>query len=360
MQEDLLKELKDISILCVEDEDGIREMIVSTLKFYFKEVYEAIDGNEAYELYDYYKPKIVLTDIQMKNCNGLEFVKKIRKNDTETMIIMLTAHSKEEYLMELINLNINHFILKPLNSKKLNEALGKYLTRTLKPILLCEGLVLDLQKRELIYQENEIIPLRKREKDFLYLLYKKKYSLLKYEEIEFELWNDKDMTTHALKSFIKELRKIDKTIPVILLSAFTDTKYLLEATKLKLVDYLTKPVDFKTLNNSLQSCVEEILDNSRYLINFQNNIQYNVLHKKFLDLNTQQEITLTSKELDLVNFLIKNSNRIVSSDELKSTIWEDCFEATDSALKNLLNKVRKKIGKDSISNISGVGYRLNF
>ena len=206
MNDELLKELKDISILCVEDEDGIREMIVSTLKFYFKEVYEAIDGNEAYELYDYYKPKIVLTDIQMKNCNGLEFVKKIRKNDTETMIIMLTAHSKEEYLMELINLNINHFILKPLNSKKLNEALGKYLTRALKPILLCEDLVLDLQKRELIYQENEIIPLRKREKDFLYLLYKKKYSLLKYEEIEFELWNDKEMTSHALKSFIKELR----------------------------------------------------------------------------------------------------------------------------------------------------------
>ena len=78
-------------------------------------------------------------------------------------------------------------------------------------------------------------------------------------------------------NFIKELRKTDKTIPVILLSAFTDTKYLLEATKLKLVDYLTKPVDFKTLNNSLQSCVEEILDNSRYLINFRNNIQYSTL-----------------------------------------------------------------------------------
>ncbi len=225
MQEDLLKELKDISILCVEDEDGIREMIVSTLKFYFKEVYEAIDGNEAYELYDYYKPKIVLTDIQMKNCNGLEFVKKIRKNDTETMIIMLTAHSKEEYLMELINLNINHFILKPLNSKKLNEALGKYLTRALKPILLCEDLVLDLQKRELIYQENEIIPLRKREKDFLYLLYKKKYSLLKYEEIEFELWNDKDMTTHALKSFIKELRN---KIPINVIKNVPQEGYTLQ------------------------------------------------------------------------------------------------------------------------------------
>ena len=160
--------------------------------------------------------------------------------------------------------------------------------------------------------------------------------------------------------FIQEVRKIDKTIPVILLSAFTDTKYLLEATKLKLVDYLTKPVDFKTLNKALQTCVEEILDNSRYSINFQNNIQFNVLHKKLIKLNTNEEIMLTLKEVDLISFLIKNNNRLVSTDELKSNLWEDCLEATDSALKNLLNKVRKKIGKESISNISGIGYKLNF
>lgn len=126
------------------------------------------------------------------------------------------------------------------------------------------------------------------------------------------------------------------------------------------MDYLTKPVDFKTLNNSLHTCVEEIIDNSRYMISFKNNIQYNVLQKKLFDLNIKEEITLTSKELDLIDFLIKNSNRIVSSEELKSNLWEDYFEATDSALKNLLNKVRKKIGKESITNISGVGYKLSF
>jgi len=225
MQEELLKELKDISILCVEDEDGIREMIVSTLKYYFNEVYEASDGYEGYELYDYYKPKIVLTDIQMKNCNGLDFVKKIRETDSETMIIMLTAHSNEEYLMELINLNINHFILKPLNTKKLNEALEKYLIKAIKPILLCEDLILDLQKRELIYKSSEIISLRKREKDFLELLYKKKGSLLKYEEIEFQLWNDKEMTTHALKSFIKELRH---KIPINVIKNIPQEGYTLQ------------------------------------------------------------------------------------------------------------------------------------
>ena len=206
MNDELLKELKDISILCVEDEDGIREMVVSTLKYYFNEVYEACDGNEGYELYEYYKPKIVLTDIQMKDCNGLELVKKIREKDNDTMIIMLTAHSNEEYLMELINLNINHFILKPLNLKKLNVALEKYLQKAIKPILLFEDLILDSQKRELIYKKEQIIHLRKREKDFLQLLYNKNGAILKYEEIEFELWNDKEMTSHALKSFIKELR----------------------------------------------------------------------------------------------------------------------------------------------------------
>ena len=161
-------------------------------------------------------------------------------------------------------------------------------------------------------------------------------------------------------NFIKQLRMIDKTIPVIILSAYTDKNYLLEATKLKLVDYLTKPIDFKSLNSALNKCVDEILDNSRYIISFKNNIQYNVLHKKLIDSSNDKEIALTSKELTLLELLIKNSNRFLSTDELKTSIWEDEFEATDSALKNLLNKLRKKIGKESIINISSVGYRLDY
>ncbi len=235
MNEELLKELKDISILCVEDEDGIRETIVSTLKYYFKEVYEASNGNEAFELYEYYKPKIILSDIQMKDSNGLDLVKKIRKNDNDTMIIMLTAYSNEEYLMELINLNINHFILKPLNLKKLNVALEKYLQKAIKPVFLCDNLILDSQKRELIYKNQEIISLRKREKDFLHLLYDKNGSILKYEEIEFELWNEKQMTSHALKSFIKELRI---KIPINIIKNVPQEGYTLEP----LADYKKQPV----------------------------------------------------------------------------------------------------------------------
>lgn len=160
--------------------------------------------------------------------------------------------------------------------------------------------------------------------------------------------------------FIKEFRKIDKKIPIIILSAYTDKNYLLEAIKLKLTDYLTKPIDFKSLQLALYKCVDEILENSRYVISFKNSIEFNVLHKKLFCKNNNEEMLLTSKELMLLEYLVKHSNRIVSIDELKNYIWKDELESTDSALKNLLNKIRKKIGKDSILNISGVGYRLDY
>ncbi len=207
MNDLLLNELKNTSILCVEDEDGIRQMIVKTLKYYFKDVYEASNGEDAYDLYIEYKPKIILSDINMNKGNGIDFVKKVRKNDLDTMIIMLTAYSNEEYLMDLINLNINHYILKPLNLSKLDSALDKYVNNKIdKKVILCENLVLDVQKRELLYNERDHISLRKREKDFLCMLFDNKNQITRYEQIEHELWSEKSMTSHALKSFIKEIR----------------------------------------------------------------------------------------------------------------------------------------------------------
>jgi len=207
MNEVLMEELKDVSILCVEDDKSIRDLIVKALTYYSNDVYEASDGEEAYEIYQEVKPKIILSDIQMKNMDGIELVKKIRNEDAHTMIIMLTAFSNKEYLMDLINLNVNQYILKPLNLVKLENALLKYLDINLsKQLLLTEELVLNLQTRELLYLNKEKISLRKREKDFLQLLYENKNTITSYEQMETELWQGKDMTTYALKSFIKELR----------------------------------------------------------------------------------------------------------------------------------------------------------
>ncbi|NVJ54335.1 MAG: response regulator transcription factor [Campylobacteraceae bacterium] len=159
-------------------------------------------------------------------------------------------------------------------------------------------------------------------------------------------------------TFIKNLRENYLNMPIILLSAYTEKNYLLEATKLKLVDYLVKPIDFKILNNAIDKATQELIDYGNYIVDFENNTSYNILHKKLLSKETNTEILLTAKEIELLECFISNSNRVLSHEEIKNKLWVDSYEITDSALKNLINKLRKKIGKESIKNISGVGFKI--
>lgn len=159
--------------------------------------------------------------------------------------------------------------------------------------------------------------------------------------------------------FIKKLRNNGLNIPVILLSAYTEKNYLIEATKLKLVDYLIKPIDFDTLNNALLDACQELVDTGKYIVDLEKTISYNVMHKKLYSKKTKKEIDLTAKEIELLEYFINNNTRVISHEEIKTKIWGDSFDVSDSALKNILTKLRKKIGKDCIKNISGVGFRIH-
>ncbi|ADG94183.1 two component transcriptional regulator, winged helix family [Arcobacter nitrofigilis DSM 7299] len=160
--------------------------------------------------------------------------------------------------------------------------------------------------------------------------------------------------------FIKIIRKKYPKLPTIILSASTDKKYLLEATRLKLIDYLVKPIDFTILQNALQKVSLEILDEGRYILNFKDNIYYNFLEKKLYKQNIENNISLTSNEILLLDFLIINDQRLVSQEEIKDIVWDNEEYVTDSALKNLISKLRKKIGKNSIINTSGFGYKVDY
>ena len=160
--------------------------------------------------------------------------------------------------------------------------------------------------------------------------------------------------------FVKKVRAINSKIPIILLSASTQKEYLLEATRLKLVDYLVKPIDFTSLKNTLDKVSEEIISEGKYILKFEDDIFYNFIDKKLYKKTEDNEIQLTSKELELLEYFILNNERLISQEEIKEEIWEDSLVATDSALKNLINKLRKKIGKNSIKNRSGFGYKIHY
>ncbi len=202
----MLNRLKLLKILCVEDNKGVRKRLVNTLNFYFKEVIEAENGEEAYEIYQNLKPDTIMTDIDMPNMNGITLVKKIRKKDSDIPIIILTAYSNEEYLLELINLKINHFILKPINAHKLQTALEDIFDKKRDSIFINKNLSIDFDSMQILYKKSTI-RITNREKLFLKLLHKNKNSISTYQNIQDSVWQNDIMSQSALKTFVKVLRK---------------------------------------------------------------------------------------------------------------------------------------------------------
>ena len=156
--------------------------------------------------------------------------------------------------------------------------------------------------------------------------------------------------------FVKKIRETNKEIPIILLTAYTDTDILLEAVKLKLVSYLTKPITLDTLLKALKDAQNELFQKNSNTLKITNNIIYNI-NKKILSQNGTN-LHLTASEDKLLNIFIENKKRTLSIQEIKELLWDDSYYTTDTAFKSLLNKLRKKIGTDTIKNISGIGYYL--
>ena len=115
----------DITILYVEDEESIRDGYTRALKRISDKVYIASDGAIGLEIYKKYTPDIVISDIKMPNMNGIEMVKKIKEININANIIFTTAHSESSYLLEAIELQVEGYLLKPVQKNKMLELIRK-------------------------------------------------------------------------------------------------------------------------------------------------------------------------------------------------------------------------------------------
>lgn len=113
----------DISLLYVEDEKVTREQISRILQRVVTELHVAQNGREGLELYREIRPDIVLSDIVMPVMSGLEMCREIRLMDRDSQLIMLTAYSDTEYLLECIALGINQYVQKPVDFACLTSAI---------------------------------------------------------------------------------------------------------------------------------------------------------------------------------------------------------------------------------------------
>jgi len=160
----------------------------------------------------------------------------------------------------------------------------------------------------------------------------------------------------------KEIYKLNKTQPIIIVSAHNESEYLLDLINMGIEQFLTKPLNIDNFLDVIYNCTKKINTNSNSgqnttLINISNNFTWDI--NKDILLYKKEIITLSHKEILLLKLFIKNKSKVSIYDEIFNTLWEDDYASAQS-LKPIVSRLRKKLSENSIESISKLGYRLIF
>lgn len=229
---------KGFRVLYVEDDLKSRQELNEVFQDLFYRVDLASNGEEGLTKYRNYFEKtnsyynIVITDLEMPKMDGIELSKAILQINPKQDLVVVSAYDKPQYLIELINMGVNKFLLKPFNTEKILELIGSIGNRSAKR-------------------------------------------------------SDSDLT----------IIKIDDNY----------------------------------------SWVEESLE-----------LKYN-----------QTPLHLTKLETTLIQLLIKNGSTISTDKEILATLWKEKKISTNKNLATLISRLRKKLPKDIIKTLYGIGYRLS-
>ena len=203
--------IEDIKILIAEDESELREYLSEYIGLFFKDVITAKCGYDAYMKYLDKKPDIILADINMPNIDGLSMISRIRERDSETKIIIMSAHSEKEKLFKAIKLQLVTYLIKPIKTDELKEILFELVDKIRllgSKIYLAKETYWDKKSEQLFYRDEEVC-LKERELSLISLLCSKIGHVYTIENIFFHIYanqSEKEFSQYAVTSLIKRLR----------------------------------------------------------------------------------------------------------------------------------------------------------
>ncbi|WP_167856011.1 response regulator [Natronospirillum operosum] len=126
-EDDVLRQfLRTLSVLYVEDNADIREQLTLFLQRRFGEVLVAQDGAEGLRLFEQGRtPDLVITDVRMPAMDGLTMTGHLRERWGDIPIMVTTAHEETEFLLKAIEIGVDEFVVKPVDTRQMNRALLK-------------------------------------------------------------------------------------------------------------------------------------------------------------------------------------------------------------------------------------------
>lgn len=156
---------------------------------------------------------------------------------------------------------------------------------------------------------------------------------------------------------LKEIRKEDKLIKILILTARSSIGDRVLGLDLGANDYLVKPFHFEELEARIRSLLRVKYIQEDTILKYDDLKIDTKLRKAYVD---NEFIKLTKKEFSILEYLMKNINKVISQEELIEHIWDNSVDMFSNSVRVHINSLRKKlkanINNEVIKNIVGVGY----
>ena len=202
------KKMNAYTILYIEDDFNVRQQISEFLGRYCKKLYTCESSEEGLEIYKKHQPDILLLDINLPKMNGIEFATLIRKKDKKTRILISTAYTNQEFMVQAIELGLTRYLVKPVTNEEFFMAFKKCIKELeLSHIVyLGEGYSYN-KKTTSITKENLVTLLRKKESEILEFFIAREGEVVRYDILENAIWSNEVMTRDAIRSQIRNIRQ---------------------------------------------------------------------------------------------------------------------------------------------------------
>jgi len=216
--------LKNKNVLYIEDELDVLENISSILEQFFNQFFATSNAEDALEVFYDNDIDILIVDIELPMMSGIDFIKQIRKTHKDIPIIIISAYTKTDYLLESIELKLEQYIVKPFTTQKIHKLLDylNHLYMDDDSIEIVDGVVFSKLNGTISY-DNQTHNLTPREFKIVEILSHTK--AISYDELS-SLWEDEAPSSNAIRSYIKHLRK---KLPDGLLQNHSGFGYVIDA-----------------------------------------------------------------------------------------------------------------------------------
>ena len=208
---ELQSQLKEMTILYIEEDSARRLHYVDIIKKISPKVHVCLNLNEAMNEFYKVSPDLVITDIGLEDSKELDILQQLKDYNDDVFILIISSHERSEYFQKAIELEVNSYLIEPVDKEEIVEAFYKIMQKCCKEkdkksIYLEESLFYQANVKALI-NDGLQVKLNKKEAKLLEYFIQYKNVLITYAQIKTHIWPGLNVSSASLRTLVKNLRK---------------------------------------------------------------------------------------------------------------------------------------------------------